>query len=66
MNLYALSLRPRKAEFDLPRTWLAVAEMLPDAVSTIPAGYKVVEADLRDEAAPGPVRAIGWSRNLYH
>lgn len=60
MNLFHLNARSENPEERAQRTWLVVANSLPEAVSLVPRGHVLVSVEIHSPCKPGPARLLGW------
>jgi hypothetical protein len=65
MRCFQIDIRPARANYDVPMTWLVVAGSADQASGYVPDGYDVVAIVENSLPYEGPARAIGWSRRLY-
>jgi len=60
MNLFHLNALGERPEDQEPKTWVVVANSLPEAIALIPAGQVVLSVETHSPCKPGPARLLGW------
>jgi hypothetical protein len=60
MNLFHLNARTQSQEGPITKTWLVVANSLPEAVSLVPRGHVLVSVEVHSPCKPGRARLLGW------
>jgi hypothetical protein len=60
MNLFHLNARAEHPEGRSSKTWLIVANNIPEAVALLPEGQVVMSVEVHSPCKPGPARVVGW------